>query len=89
MNGYCEVWDQENEFKGSMNPANSCLDENPNETSDLDGKGNCLAERVASNKPISNHCTVTTPHSIVMDEVNFKYLKHVILKFLTSRDVTY
>lgn len=25
--------------------------------------------------------------AIVMDDVNFKYLKHVILKFLTSREV--
>ncbi|XP_073846388.1 golgin 97 [Musca autumnalis] len=28
-----------------------------------------------------------TPGSVVMDEVNFKYLKHVIVKFLTSREV--
>ncbi|ALC41577.1 cbs [Drosophila busckii] len=27
------------------------------------------------------------PNCIVMDEVNFKYLKHVIVKFLTSREV--
>lgn len=25
--------------------------------------------------------------AVVMDDVNFKYLKHVILKFLTSREV--
>lgn len=25
--------------------------------------------------------------TVVMDDVNFKYLKHVILKFLTSREV--
>lgn len=24
---------------------------------------------------------------IIMDEVNFKYLKHVVVKFLTSREV--
>lgn len=26
-------------------------------------------------------------NSIIMDEVNFSYLKHVIIKFLTSREV--
>lgn len=26
--------------------------------------------------------------SVIMDEVNFKYLKHVIVKFLTSREVS-
>lgn len=31
---------------------------------------------------------VNTPSPIVMDDVNFKYLKHVILKFLTSREVS-
>lgn len=25
--------------------------------------------------------------TIIMDDVNFKYLKHVVLKFLTSREV--
>lgn len=30
---------------------------------------------------------MNTPSPIVMDDVNFKYLKHVILKFLTSREV--
>uniref|UniRef100_W8AZL9 Golgin subfamily A member 1 n=1 Tax=Ceratitis capitata TaxID=7213 RepID=W8AZL9_CERCA len=38
-----------------------------------------------------NHCdmgvSTNTSNSIVMDEVNFKYLKHVIVKFLTSREV--
>lgn len=28
-----------------------------------------------------------TQNNFVMDDVNFKYLKHVILKFLTSREV--
>lgn len=27
--------------------------------------------------------------TVVMDDVNFKYLKHVILKFLTSREVNF
>lgn len=48
---------------------------------------------------ISNNSAVTNPHAdhngtqkatsgtIVMDEVNFRYLKHVIIKFLTSREV--
>ncbi|XP_058455236.1 golgin subfamily A member 1 [Malaya genurostris] len=29
----------------------------------------------------------TTKGTVVMDEVNFRYLKHVIIKFLTSREV--
>ncbi|XP_062716637.1 golgin subfamily A member 1 [Aedes albopictus] len=48
---------------------------------------------------ISNNSVATNPHAdqngtqkassgtIVMDEVNFRYLKHVIIKFLTSREV--
>ncbi|XP_075168703.1 golgin 97 [Haematobia irritans] len=32
-------------------------------------------------------CSCSGKGSIVMDEVNFKYLKHVIVKFLTSREV--
>lgn len=48
---------------------------------------------------ISNNSAATNPHAdqngtqkassgtIVMDEVNFRYLKHVIIKFLTSREV--
>lgn len=79
----------QNEFKGSMNHTNSCLDENPNETSDLDGKISSLPEKLASANSVSNHCTdpLAQNRSVVMDEVNFKYLKHVILKFLTSREV--
>lgn len=34
------------------------------------------------------HSTATQDGGIVMDEVNFKYLKHVIVKFLTSREVS-
>lgn len=33
----------------------------------------------------SNHSAVMQPS---MDEVNFQYLKHVIMKFLTCRDVS-
>lgn len=33
----------------------------------------------------SNQLKISTP--IIMDEVNFKYLKHVVVKFLTSREV--
>ncbi|XP_013117258.1 golgin subfamily A member 1 [Stomoxys calcitrans] len=32
-------------------------------------------------------CSCSAKGGIVMDEVNFKYLKHVIVKFLTSREV--
>ncbi|XP_018796941.1 PREDICTED: golgin subfamily A member 1 isoform X2 [Bactrocera latifrons] len=65
--------------------------------------GNCIAAKpptnaivVATSAAVANdtlaceHCggvSATTSSSIVMDEVNFKYLKHVIVKFLTSREV--
>ncbi len=79
----------QNEFKGSMNHANSCLvDEHPNEANDLDGKISSMP--VAAINPLPNHCTDSLDHqnrSVVMDDVNFKYLKHVVLKFLTSREV--
>lgn len=35
---------------------------------------------------VNNNNNLTS--NIVMDDVNFKYLKHVILKFLTSREVS-
>lgn len=73
-----------------MNHTNNCLDENPNEANDPNGKVVPLPEKVTSTNQLSNHCTdPSAPHrTVVMDEVNFKYLKHVILKFLTSREVT-
>ncbi|KAJ6645576.1 Golgin subfamily A member 1 [Pseudolycoriella hygida] len=79
----------QNEFKGSINQTNSCLDDKPREICDLDGKVNSLPEKITSPNPPSNHVTVPSVQnrSVVMDEVNFKYLKHVILKFLTSREV--
>lgn len=42
-----------------------------------------------NNNSNGNTTTVTSNGGpIVMDEVNFKYLKHVIVKFLTSREVS-
>lgn len=35
----------------------------------------------------SNIASENGRNSIIMDEVNFSYLKHVIIKFLTSREV--
>ncbi|XP_017865248.1 PREDICTED: golgin subfamily A member 1 isoform X1 [Drosophila arizonae] len=40
-----------------------------------------------TNAPIENFQSDNKPNCIIMDEVNFKYLKHVIVKFLTSREV--
>lgn len=37
------------------------------------------------NSNANNFSKIGTP--IIMDEVNFKYLKHVVVKFLTSREV--
>ncbi|XP_037916390.1 golgin subfamily A member 1 isoform X2 [Hermetia illucens] len=45
---------------------------------------------IGSEKAIHNEIRSngnSTGGSIIMDEVNFKYLKHVIVKFLTSREV--
>lgn len=41
-----------------------------------------------ANQSVNCADTATKNRSVVMDEVNFKYLKHVILKFLTSREVS-
>ncbi|XP_011180456.1 golgin subfamily A member 1 isoform X2 [Zeugodacus cucurbitae] len=64
--------------------------------------GNCIAVKpptttqmvaasvtVATDTLACDHCgmSAASSSSIVMDEVNFKYLKHVIVKFLTSREV--
>lgn len=35
----------------------------------------------------NSNANIGTP--IIMDEVNFKYLKHVVVKFLTSREVQF
>ncbi|XP_034109310.1 golgin subfamily A member 1 isoform X2 [Drosophila albomicans] len=40
-----------------------------------------------SHAPIESFQSDNKPNCIIMDEVNFKYLKHVIIKFLTSREV--
>ncbi|XP_023296937.2 golgin subfamily A member 1 [Lucilia cuprina] len=39
------------------------------------------------NTKLCQNCGCLIKNSIIMDEVNFKYLKHVIVKFLTSREV--
>uniref|UniRef100_A0A1Q3FL12 Putative omega-crystallin n=1 Tax=Culex tarsalis TaxID=7177 RepID=A0A1Q3FL12_CULTA len=58
--------------------------------------GNAISHSVASMTTINLHAShngtqksSSNPASgtIVMDEVNFRYLKHVIIKFLTSREV--
>lgn len=40
------------------------------------------------NNKLCQNCGCLIKNSIIMDEVNFKYLKHVIVKFLTSREVS-
>ncbi|KAL7738291.1 hypothetical protein ACLKA6_006621 [Drosophila palustris] len=40
-----------------------------------------------SHAPLESFQSDNKPNCIIMDEVNFKYLKHVIVKFLTSREV--
>lgn len=41
-----------------------------------------------STTPYNNSHAEYGDKTIIMDDVNFKYLKHVILKFLTSREVS-
>ncbi|XP_055855061.1 golgin subfamily A member 1 [Episyrphus balteatus] len=61
------------EMRGSSSSTKSF--DNGNSFDSITGNGVC---------PYS---TTTQDGGIVMDEVNFKYLKHVIVKFLTSREV--
>lgn len=42
---------------------------------------------LASNDNDKLNGDMNVQSTVVMDDVNFKYLKHVILKFLTSREV--
>lgn len=44
------------------------------------------SNQLNSNSNANNFSKIGTP--IIMDEVNFKYLKHVVVKFLTSREVS-
>ncbi|XP_054737126.1 golgin subfamily A member 1 isoform X1 [Anastrepha obliqua] len=44
-------------------------------------------EHCGTNTTTASTTSTSGTSSIVMDEVNFKYLKHVIVKFLTSREV--
>ncbi|XP_023168798.1 golgin subfamily A member 1 [Drosophila hydei] len=55
-------------------------------TIDVDTEQVMPAFRV-TNAPIENFQSDNKPNCIIMDEVNFMYLKHVIVKFLTSREV--
>lgn len=48
--------------------------------------GNAIGNNEAeTDQLVNNNSKKATP--VVMDDVNLKYLKHVILKFLTSREV--
>lgn len=57
---------------------------NGNSSSTGNGSGLTIALLAENDKLISD---MNAPSTVVMDDVNFKYLKHVILKFLTSREV--
>ncbi|XP_067627629.1 golgin subfamily A member 1 [Eurosta solidaginis] len=46
-----------------------------------------ICDQCGMNSAMVTSCATSSSNSIVMDEVNFKYLKHVIVKFLTSREV--
>lgn len=56
-----------------INTANSNMNNNMN-------KSNSVTNTIINDRNL-------TQNPAVMDDVNFKYLKHVILKFLTSREV--
>lgn len=48
--------------------------------------GRNTIDAVEPNELVNNNTEMAS--TVVMDDVNFKYLKHVILKFLTSREVS-
>lgn len=55
-----------------------------NSTVNLPASGTAIVALNDNDKLIGD---MNAQPTVVMDDVNFKYLKHVILKFLTSREV--
>lgn len=76
----------QNELKSSSNEKIGTIVANNANVPKANGTtvGNIAAEtdQLVNNNP-------KKASSVVMDDVNFKYLKHVILKFLTSREVSH
>lgn len=70
----------QNELKSSSNEKNGTI-----EAPKTNG---CTVDNSATEPDQLVNNNSKTP-SAVMDDVNFKYLKHVILKFLTSREVSH
>lgn len=66
----------QHELKSNNNTSNGAAEAYRIDTNEKDIKTNT-----------ANNTNFYAEGSIIMDEVNFKYLKHVILKFLTSREV--
>lgn len=60
---------------GTSTSINGAANINPNELNGVNGEPLC-----------ENNSKKSPP--VIMDDVNFRYLKHVILKFLTSREVS-
>lgn len=78
----------QNELKSNEKnggPLNNIVDgQKMNATSGSNNVQNVAAE---NDQLVNNN--IQKASAVVMDDVNFKYLKHVILKFLTSREVTF
>lgn len=73
----------QNELKSSSNEKNGTADTNtPKANGSTVGNGGTETDQLVNNNS-------KTTSAVVMDDVNFKYLKHVILKFLTSREVSH
>lgn len=69
---------------------NNGLLNNRNEIMDLESLVGADQNTTTNSTSGASSLSVTVSNErtpIIMDEVNFKYLKHVILKFLTSREV--
>lgn len=71
----------QNELKSSSNEKNGIADANAPKAN-----GCTVSNSVTEPDQLVNNNSKTSS-AVVMDDVNFKYLKHVILKFLTSREV--
>lgn len=78
----------QNELKSSsIDKVDTIVANNSNVSKANGNAGNTVGNSAAEPDQLVNNNSKTTS-TVVMDDVNFKYLKHVILKFLTSREVS-
>lgn len=74
-------------LKMELKTSNGNITNNNNSNSTNQNFSELISETVvvANDGPQKEHSKAS---KVVMDEVNFKYLKHVLFKFLTSREVS-